>query len=198
MDPNIFWEIIGQYNSQTIIIQIFLFVLLILAFFISYIGKIKWLIKLALGIIILYIGISFFGYYGTENIQKYFALPLFIICGLLFIFESIKNKQDSLDKLNKWQIILLVMYILYPLISFILGNKFPKTVTYIMPCPIISASIAIYSGYNVKNKLLLMCMALWGLTGIKAFFANAYEDIILLICGIYCIYILIKQRKIKV
>jgi len=198
MDPNIFWEIIGQYNSQTIIIQIFLFVLLILAFFISYIGKIKWLIKLALGIIILYIGISFFGYYGTENIQKYFALPLFIICGLLFIFESIKNKQDSLDKLNKWQIILLVMYILYPLISFILGNKFPKMVTYIMPCPIISASIAIYSGYNVKNKLLLMCMALWGLTGIKAFFANAYEDIILLICGIYCIYILIKQRKIKV
>jgi len=198
MDPNIFWEIIGQYNSQTIIIQIILFVLLILAFLVSYIGKIKWLIKLVLGIIILYIGILFFGYYGTENIQKYFALPLFIICGLLFIFESIKNKQDTLDKLNKWQIILLVMYILYPLISFILGNKFPKMVTYIMPCPIISASIAIYSGYKIKNKLLLICMALWGLTGIKAFFANAYEDIILLICGIYCIHILIKQKKIKV
>ena len=198
MDSNIFWEIIGQYNSQTIIIQIFLFVLLSFAFIISYIGKIKWLIKLVLGLIILYIGILFFGYYGTENIQKYFALPLFIICGFLFIFESQKNRQDVLDKLNKWQIILLIMYMLYPLISFILGNKFPRMVTYIMPCPIISISIIIYSGFRIKNKILLICMILWGLTGIKAFFANAYEDIILLICGIYCIYVLIKKEKIKV
>jgi hypothetical protein len=195
MDANIFWEIIGKYNTQTIVIQIFLFVFAIIAFFISYVGKIKWLIKLVLGIIILFIGIVFFGYYGAENIQKYFALPLFIICGFLLIFECIKNKQDTLDKLNKWQVILLCLYILYPLISFILGNKFPKMVTYIMPCPIISISIIIYSGYRNKNKLLLICMILWGLTGIKAFVANAYEDLILLICGIYCIYILIKEKK---
>jgi hypothetical protein len=196
MNVNTFWEIIGKYNSQTIIIQIFLFILAVIAFFISYIGKIKWFIKSVLGIIITFIGIVFFGYYGTESIQKYFALPLFIICGFLFIFESLKNKQDILDKFNKWQIILLIMYILYPLISFILGNKFPKMVTYIMPCPIISISIIIYSGYRNKNRLLLLCMAIWGLTGIKAFFTNAYEDLILLICGIYCIYILIKQKKI--
>jgi len=197
MDVNIFWEIIGEYNNKTIIVQIILFVLGIFAFILSYAGRIKWIIKFTLGIIILYIGIVYFGYYGTEIIQKYFAFPLFIISGLLFIFESIKNKQDILEKFDKIQFILLFLYLLYPLVSFILGNRFPKMVTYIMPCPIISVSIVIYSAYKIKNKLLLVCMALWGLTGVKAFVANAYEDIILLICGVYCIYLLINQIRIK-
>ena len=197
MDVNIFWEIIGEYNNKTIIIQIILFVLGIFAFILSYTGRIKWIIKFTLGIIILYIGIVYFGYYGTEIIQKYFAFPLFIISGLLFIFESIKNKQDILEKFNKIQFILLILCLLYPLVSFILGNRFPKMVTYIMPCPIISISIVIYSAYKIKNKLLLVCLSLWGLTGIKAFVANAYEDIILLICGVYCIYVLIIQIRIN-
>jgi len=197
MDVNIFWEIIGKYNNKTIIVQIILFVLGLFAFFLSYTGRIKWIIKFTLGIFILFIGIVYFGYYGTEIIQKYFAFPLFIISGLLFIFESIKNKQDILGKFDKIQFILLILYLLYPLISFILGNRFPKMVTYIMPCPIISVSIVIYSAYKIKNKLLLVCMTLWGLTGVKAFVANAYEDIILLICGIYCIYVLINQIRIK-
>jgi len=195
MDVNKFWEIIGQYNSQTIFIQIFLFILGIISFFLSYTESIKWIIKLVLGITILFIGIVHFGYFGTEIIQKYFALPLFIICGLLFIYESFKNKQDVLDKFNKLQIVLFILYLLYPLISFVLGNKFPRMVTYIMPCPYISVSIIIYSGYRIKNKLLLIMMALWGLTGVKAFVANAYEDLILLVCGFYCIYVLKKQTK---
>ena len=197
MDVNNFWEIIGKYNDKTIIIQIVLFVIGIFSFILSYTGRIKWIIKLTLGIIIIFVGIVHFGYYGTEMIQKYFAFPLFIISGLLFIFESIKNKQDILGKINKIQFILLILYLLYPIISIILGNRFPKMVTLIMPCPIISVSIVIYSAYRIKNKLLLVCMLLWGLTGVKAFVANAYEDIILLICGIYCIYVLINQIRVK-
>ena len=197
MDQDIFWEIIGRYNNQTIIVQIFMFGLLIIFFFVSFLGKIKWLIKAVLGVIVLYVGIVFFGYYGTEKIQKYFAFPLFVICGAVFVYETIKNKHDIMEKINKWQVTLLVLYILYPLISLIFGKRFPIMTTYIMPCPIISVSIVIYSGYRSKNKLLLICMAIWGLTGVKAFFANAYEDLILLFCGIYCIYVMIKQMKHK-
>ena len=195
MDTSIFWEIIGNYNSQTIIIQIILFVLLIFSFIISYTGKINWFLKLMLGITNIYMGIIFFGFYGTEKIQKYFALPLFIICGILFIIESIKNKNDPMKKFNKWQILFLVLYILYPIISILLGNKFPKMVTHIMPCPLISLSIIVYSAYENKNRILLIIMALWGLTGIKSFYADAYEDLILLVCGIYCIIILLKENK---
>ncbi len=58
---------------------------------------------------------------------------------------------------------------------------FPQMVTHIMPCPVVSLSIAVYAGYNKKNKLLLAMLTVWGLTGIKSVIFSAYEDIILLI-----------------
>lgn len=195
MNTETFWAVIGSYNSKTIIIQIILLCLMAASIMLSYSGKIKWIAKLALGIINIYIGIVFFGLFGTEPIQKYFALPLYLACGALFIYESIHNKDDMPAKPNRWQIAMIFMYILYPVVSLILGNEFPKMVTYIMPCPVISISIAIYSCYSKKNKLLLCLLAIWGITGIKSVIFSAYEDIILLICGIYAIVLLVKELK---
>lgn len=195
MDAQAFWNVIGDYNSQTIIIQFVLLAFLIVALLLSYCGKIKWLAKFALGISNLYIGIVFFGVFGTEPIQTFFALPLYLCCGVLFLFESVKNRDDALAKPNKWQATLLLLYVLYPAISLAFGNSFPQMVTYIMPCPIISLSIAVYSGYAKKSRLLLLLLTVWGLTGVKSIIFQAYEDIILLVCGIYGIYLLWKRRK---
>lgn len=134
-------------------------------------------------------------WYGTEPIQKYFAMPLYLFCGLLFLYESFHNKDDVLGKPNHWQLFLLLLYLLYPAISIILGNHFPQMVTYIMPCPVISLSIAVYSGYKRKNKLLLVLLTIWGLTGIKSIIFSAYEDIILLICGLYGILLIVNEIK---
>ena len=67
--------------------------------------------------------------------------------------------------------------------------------TYIMPCPIISLSIVVYAGYRKKNKLLLTLLTSWGLTGVKSMMFNAYEDLILLICGIYGIVLIINEFR---
>ena len=64
-----------------------------------------------------------------------------------------------------------------------------------MPCPVISLSIAVYAGYKRKNKLLLALLTVWGLTGIKSIIFSAYEDIILLLCGLYGIILLIGEIK---
>lgn len=69
--------------------------------------------------------------------------------------------------------------------------------THIMPCPVVSLGIIVYSGYKKKNILLLILLTIWGLTGVKAFIANAYEDIILLTCGIYGIWLIIKEIQSK-
>lgn len=58
-----------------------------------------------------------------------------------------------------------------------------------------SLSIVIYAGYQKKNKLLLLLLTIWGLTGIKSIIFNAYEDIILLICGFYGILLLANEIK---
>ena len=197
MDAQIFWNIIGNYNEQTIIVQI---IFLIFAIVISYVQRIKWLAKFALGIANLYIAIFFFALYGTEPVQKYFALPLFLLCGLLFLYESWHKQDDVLRKPDLVQGILLALYFLYPFVSLLLGNSFPQMVTYIMPCPVASLSIAVYAGYQKagyqkKNKLLLDLLTIWGLTGIKSLIFNAYEDIVLLVCGLYGVVLLFKEIR---
>ena len=70
MNAQAFWNVIGNYNEQTKLIQIGLLIFLTLAITLSYIGKVNWAAKFALGITNLFIGIGFFAWYGTEPIQK--------------------------------------------------------------------------------------------------------------------------------
>ena len=197
MDAQAFWNVIGQYNQNTIIIQMLLLVLTVIAVTLSYTNIVSCSAKLMLGIANLFIGMVFFGCYGTQPIQKYFAFPLYLICGFLFLYEGLHNKNDILERPDLFQIILLLLYCLYPLISLVLGNQFPQMVTHIMPCPIVSLSIAVYAGYKRKNKLLLLLLTIWDMTGIKSVIFAAYEDIILFICGIYGVYLLIKEIQLS-
>lgn len=195
MNAQAFWNVIGNYNEQTKILQIGLLISVIVAIALSYMRKVNWAAKFALGITNLFIGIAFFAWYGTEPIQRFFALPLYLLCGILFLYESWHNKDDLLEKPTPVQSLLIVLYLLYPLISFALGNRFPQIVTHIMPCPIVSLSITVYAAYKRKNILLLILLTVWGLTGIKSIIFNAYEDIILLICGFYGVALLVDEIK---
>ena len=195
MNAQTFWNVIGNYNKQTIIIQICLFIFVILAIILSYMRKVNWVAKFALGITNLFIGIMFFAWYGTEPVQKFFALPLYLLCGILFLYESWHNKNDLLERPTPFQSLLIVLYLHYPLISAAPGNSFPQMVTHIMPCPVISLSIAVYAGHKRKNKLLLILLTIWGLTGIKSIIFHAYEDMILLLCGFYGIMLSVNEIK---
>lgn len=197
MDASSFWNVIAQYNIHTIYIQAVLLTFMIVSIIAAYVRQIYYLPKIALGVCCLFIGFVFFLYYGTEPIQHFFAAPLFIACGLLFIYEAKINKADVMQKPNKITSILLVIVLLYPLISYMLGNVYPSTVLLIMPCPIISLCILIYSCYIRRNRLLMVLLIIWGMTGIKSLFFNAYEDLILLICGFYGIYLIIASKDEK-
>ncbi|MDL2300264.1 DUF6064 family protein [Clostridiaceae bacterium OttesenSCG-928-D20] len=197
MDAQAFWNVIGNYNQSTWVWQCVILALIIISFILAFFQKVAWLPKITLGIGNIFIGVVFFLVYGTEPIQIYFAAPLYLGTGILFIYEAIKHKCSRFNRPVAGQWVLLSLVIVYPQVSFLLGHSFPQFVVYIMPCPIISLSIVIYSCYDHKNMPLLLLMAIWGLTGVKAFFANALEDIILLICGLFCLRLLIQELKNK-
>lgn len=193
MTADLFWNIIEDYNRQTWIYQAALMGALVFGFILSLKKRAQWFLKITLGVANLFIGTVFFLYYGTEPIQHYFAAPLFLAAGALFILEGVRFRDDEFGPLTPLQWSLLVLVCLYPLVSFLLGNTFPRMVVYIMPCPLVSFSIVLYSGYKRKNIVLLALLTLWGLTGIKSFFFNALEDIILLLCGIYCAWCVVSE-----
>ena len=147
----------------------------------------------ATGVAHLFIGIVFFGIYGTEPIQKYFAMPLFVLCGFLFLYEGIWHKSGVLDRPTRAQWVLLALYVLYPLISALLGNRFPTLVTHIMPCPVAYLGLVVYAGCRRKNVVLLGLLTLWGLTGVKSVIFQAYEDVILLLGGLYGLALLRRE-----
>lgn len=197
MNAKDFWSVIELYNQNTLIIQAVLLVMVVIAVALSYTNKVTYAAKVMLGIANLFLAGVFFGYYGTQPFQKFFALPLYLICGVLFLYEAWHNKEDVLEKPNVFQMILLLLYALYPAVSFLLGNHYPRMVTHVMPCPIITLSIIVYAGYKEKNKLLLLFLTIWGLTGVKSAVFSVYEDLILLVCGIYGIYLLVNEIRAK-
>jgi hypothetical protein len=191
-----FWKIIGIYNEQTLIAQCLLSLFLILSVILSFKTKYYYLLKLMLATCNIFIGIQFFYIIDKSKIAVIFAGPLFLITGLLFIFTAIKEKNDKPKKLNKIQIVALLLILFYPIASYMSGNEYPRIVLYVLPCPFISLSIVLYSLYQKRNKFLEITMILWALTGLpKAFIFNVYEDIILFIIGCYGIYIYIKDLK---
>lgn len=141
MDTKVFWAVIGAYNGHTWGLQIILLLFLLAALALSYGEKRHGRQKFALGIANLWIAFAFFARFGTEAIQKSFALPLFLLCGVLFLYESRHSREDFLRKPDAVQGILLLLCLFYPLISVLLGGRFPQIVTHIMPCPIASLSI---------------------------------------------------------
>ena len=192
MDASAFWEVIGKYNLNTSVYQIVLLSLLVAGILASFLSKNKWIAKAVLGVLNLFIAIFFFLQYGTEPIQKFFALPLFSASGILFMYETIRHPEDTISRPSVAAIILMVLYAVYPLVSMLLGGRFPQLVTHIMPCPVVTVSIAVYSCYKRKNLALLILLTIWGLTGVKALIFSAYEDIILLLAGLYGIWLIIK------
>ena len=172
-----------------------LLLLLLGALALSYGQKCAWAAKAALGVLNLFMGFGFFALYGTQPVQTFFAMPLFLACGVLFLYEGVRYRKDQLCRPDGWQSIFLALYLLYPAVSFLLGQRFPQMTTHIMPCPINSLGIVVCTGYRRKNKLLLVLLVLWGLTGIKSVFFHVYEDLILFACGIYGIAVLVHESK---
>lgn len=194
MNAEIFWNIIGDYNSKTWLMQSALMLLIAITGIYSATGRKPWTLKLSLGLSHLFIAGAFFFTYGTEPVQHFFALPLFAAIGLLFIIDAVRHKDDTLQRFTYLQWILFVAVLLYPVVSMELGRNFPQMVVYIMPCPLVSLSIVLYSGYGRRNRILLVLLMIWGLTGVKSFFFNALEDTILLACGLYCIYPVFRRN----
>lgn len=76
--------------------------------------------------IILFVILGIALWNGTYS--KVFALPLYFVCGILFLCKCYHSRDDRLEKPNLCQVSLLVLYLLYPLISVMLGNNYPQMV----------------------------------------------------------------------
>ncbi|WP_069997177.1 DUF6064 family protein [Cellulosilyticum sp. I15G10I2] len=195
MDASKFWKVISNYNGATYVLQIAILSTLVVSCILARKEKVVWLPKVSYGLTSIYLAFVFFLVFGTEPIQYFFAFPLYLLLGLTFIFEAVKHKDEHFEKFTLGQWILGALVAVYPLVSIVQGKTFPEMLLYIMPCPVVCIGVIIWLGYKRRNLLSLALLTIWGLTGIKAFFFDAYEDIILFAIGIYALVLFLLEIK---
>ncbi|HEY9059249.1 MAG TPA: DUF6064 family protein [Pseudobacteroides sp.] len=199
-----FWNVISTYNQQTMWLQIPMVIMLMsLVLMALFIGK-EWMqvaLKVSLFVVFSWVGIIFFWVYDQSAVGRFFAGPLYILVGVLFLVDSIKkNMVFELHKMKiprLFTLLFILLYALYPVLSFVLGGRYPSIVTLIMPCPLVVVALTLVCTAKGKiNKLLLLLLLVWAFTGLpKSIMFNVYEDLILFISGLYAVVYLINSKR---
>lgn len=181
-----FFRLIAQYNQTIYPLQIFLFILGLLAVVLMHLRQSKknTYTSIILGMLWLYCGIFYFLIYMPEYSQiGYFYGSLFILQGLFFFYEAFfRNKiffgfQKSAKDITAYIIILTGLFI-YPLVGIASGHNILEIMTLGLPGPTAILTLGFLLLGTKKSPLYLVLIpALWGLVGFTlSLSAGVYVD----------------------
>jgi hypothetical protein len=198
-----FWDVIGIYNTTLLWLQFVLVGLLIVgtvACFIKKSSSIQVILKIILSGCFGFIGIVFFIICDKSALGRFLGAPVYISIGVMFLIDiwwkriefaiPIEGKKKGLT------IFLFLIYLLYPLVSYLIGHSYPRIVLYLMPCPLVYyTTVLLSANINKVNSFIYYLLIFWGMTGLPKAIFGAYEDLILFLGGIYALILLIKNYK---
>jgi hypothetical protein len=200
-----FIEIFVKYNTSVFPVQIFLYILGLIAVYLAFkkSANSDKLICIILTLFWLWIGIVYnFIFFSTINKAAYIFGSLYIIqSGLFFYTGVIKSRLKFNFHPDKYTITgaVLIAYglLIYPLLGMVLGHIYPAQPTFGLPCPttIFTFDMLLWSA-NKASKYLLIIPGVWSVIG---FFAalnfGIYEDIGLLVSGVTGVILFIMKEK---
>jgi hypothetical protein len=210
-----FWNVIKDYNLNTFSYQIVLIVLGIILTLLIYLKPsktIQILMKIYLTFVFGWMAIVFFFLGDNSELSIFFSGPLFILLSILTGLTIGNSHVEISFPQKKWQkiitIIFLISVLAYPLISFLLGHRYPMISTPMMPCPISIFALVLLWGSDpakITEKLqkgnriiiwaLIIGLTIWALMGFPKMFGlfNVKEDTILFFSGVYSILMIIRM-----
>lgn len=198
----IFINTIANYNSSTYQMQMIFYLIGLIITILIYkrpSDGIRKIMKLYLAICYLWISVVFFMRYGSSEFHKEFTAAYFGFISLIFLIDIFTDKivLERNRSYDKGVLVLYLLFLLYPVVGFLLGRSFPKISMWLMPCPLTVFTIAFLTSFlSMKNKWIYILLLLWALPGLpKSFMFNIQEDLILGLAGIFGIIVLILQNK---
>jgi len=201
-------EFLNVFKSYNESIFPFQFIFYLIAFLIIYLvfkqyeNKSK-IISVFLSFFWLWIGIVYHLLFFTSiNKAAYFFGGLFIIQGVLFgIYGIIKNSLtfEYQKIIYNYIGIIFIVYalIIYPILGYLFGHKYPYSPTFGLPCPttIFTFGILLFVNKNIPILVLIIPL-LWSIIGFGAALnLSIYEDYGLLIAGILGFILLVVSNK---
>jgi hypothetical protein len=147
-------------------------------------------------------GVVFFLVYVKNPISTFSGVPLFIIVSLLFAADIWVTRTHFRPPVAAWKrgvtAVWIVLVFLYPMMGWLLGHRYPRTLLPVFPCPLTVFAIAVVAAAAPKvDKKVFILLLPWALLGLPKCFGalDCYEDCILFASGIYGLVELIRTWK---
>jgi hypothetical protein len=198
-----FLQIIKDYNIDIWPMQIFAYVIGIIAIILSFkTGKhSSKLISAVTAFYWLWTGIVFSLFYWNSNYAPASIFGwIFTVEGILFVYAGVL-RSDIIIKYASGYMgvtgIILVLYAMigYPVLGYFLGHTYPDSFPFgLVPCPVNIFTIGILMlTSNSFPRYLLVIPFLWTIAGIVPVSAGIYEDIGMIAGGITGIYFILRR-----
>ena len=203
-----FLEIFKSYNQAVYPMQILFYLLAALVIFLSVrmITNASKIINSILAFLWLWMGIVYHLFYFSEiNKAAYLFGSIFIIQGLLFLYQGVFNNKLSYKFTpglfgGSGAFLVVFALIVYPIIGYTFGHIYPSSPTFGLPCPttIFTFGIFLWSDKRVPVTILIIPF-LWSLIGfLAALKLGIFEDTGLLIAGLFAFTMITRaNRKVK-
>lgn len=141
-------------------------------------------------------------YFSSINKGAYFFGILYVIQGMLFLFNGVIKSNFSFKyKSNIYGItggiFTLYALIIYPVLGYFLGHVYPKSPTFGLPCPttIFTFGILLWTDKRVPKNVLIIPF-LWSLIGFSAAISlHIREDFGLFLAGVLGFILILKKNK---
>lgn len=186
-------NVFGIYNQAVWPMQIVLYLFAVVAIVLAF-KKFKnsdKIVSIILAFFWLWIGIVYHIIYFTAiNKAAYFFGILFIVQGLIFLFEGgVKSKLSFQYHTNFYNVFgsvfILYALIIYPILGHLLGHVYPRTPTFGLPCPttIFTFGLLLWTDKRIPKYVIIIPL-LWSIIGFGAAVElTIYQDYGLLIAG---------------
>lgn len=201
-----FWIQLGAYNTTTLPVQIaWLCVAIIVTYllFIKPTTRTNMVMKGLLSFTFAWNGIIYFLVFSDGPVYNFFFAPLFIIISILFAIDIFAKRIEFKLPDRKWRryatLLLILMWLIYPLVGATLERDFPKLCTPMNPCPstVFAIALTVAAIPKVDKKVYIMLLP-WALMGLPKCLGvyQCYEDCILFAAGVFGLVMLVTNWRV--
>lgn len=201
-----FLEVFEKYNLAVFPLQVVLYLLALASIYLA-VKKLKCsdtAISLILSLLWLWMGVVYHLIFFTSiNKAAYLFGSLYIVQAVLFLFYGVIKKQPSFlfkSDIYGWTGVVLMLYalVIYPVIGYSLGHRYPASPTFGLPCPTTIFTFGLLLWTDKKCPFMLLIIPfLWSLVGFSAALSlGILEDAGLFVAGLLAtLLLLVKNYK---
>ena len=201
----LFWKVIAAYHERYIGLEFAMIALGIVLTGLTYVKPtpiVRTAMRLYLAASFGWMAFAFFWGLDQSPLSQFFVGPLFLVIAAAFLadvfFQRISFALPSAGAHRFATFALFALVLLYPLLSFALGHRYPRLSTPFLPCPLTVFALAmVCAALPQTDRKVYVLLLVWAVMALPKVFGlfDVKEDSTLFAAGLYALVRLVPRWK---